>query len=41
VVASAVEDALSDQGIRVEHMPLTPETLQRLVRPELGGQDTR
>src|SRR5262249_19733092 len=31
VVASAVEDALSDCGVRVERMPLTPERLRRLV----------
>jgi aerobic carbon-monoxide dehydrogenase large subunit len=35
VVASAVEDALSDRQIRIERMPLTPETLRRLWRPEL------
>jgi CO/xanthine dehydrogenase Mo-binding subunit len=40
VVASAVEDALSDCGVRVERMPLTPERLRGLVeaaRARLGG----
>ena len=36
VVASAVEDALAERGIRVEQMPLTPAALRRLLRPELG-----
>jgi CO/xanthine dehydrogenase Mo-binding subunit len=36
VVASAVEDALAERGIRVEQMPLTPPALRRLLRPELG-----
>ena len=34
VVASALEDALSERAIRVERMPLTPEKLWQLVRPE-------
>ncbi|MBI3827497.1 MAG: xanthine dehydrogenase family protein [Candidatus Rokubacteria bacterium] len=34
VVASAVEDALLERGIRVESMPLTPAALRRLLRPE-------
>jgi aerobic carbon-monoxide dehydrogenase large subunit len=37
VVASAVEDALTDRGSRVERMPLTPGTLRSLVWPELAG----
>jgi CO/xanthine dehydrogenase Mo-binding subunit len=37
VIASAVEDALSDRGLRVERMPLTPGTLRGLVWPELAG----
>src|SRR5437773_2621910 len=35
VVASAVEDALSAQGVRVAHVPLTPRRLQTL---ESGGK---
>src|SRR5262249_1309060 len=35
VVASAVEDALSTQGVRVTHAPLTPRRLQTLQR---GGK---
>ena len=34
VVASAVEDALSDRRIRVDRVPLTPPELRRLVWPE-------
>jgi carbon-monoxide dehydrogenase large subunit len=37
VVASAVEDALTERGIRVERMPLTPGALRRLAWPELAG----
>ena len=37
VVASALEDALSERGIRVERMPLTLEKLWRLVWPASGG----
>jgi carbon-monoxide dehydrogenase large subunit len=37
VVASAVEDALTERGIRVERMPLTPGTLRWLVWPEFAG----
>jgi CO/xanthine dehydrogenase Mo-binding subunit len=40
VVASAVEDALAERGIRIEQMPLTPAALRRLLRPELGWLDT-
>jgi carbon-monoxide dehydrogenase large subunit len=38
VIASAVEDAL---GVRVEEMPLTPETLRRLARLEGDRQQAR
>jgi CO/xanthine dehydrogenase Mo-binding subunit len=31
VVASAVEDALSGRGLRVDRVPLTPERLRRLI----------
>ena len=37
VIASAVEDALSEKGVRVDTMPLTQAALCRLVRPELGN----
>jgi aerobic carbon-monoxide dehydrogenase large subunit len=33
VVAAAIEDALSEQGIRVTRMPLTPPALRELTRP--------
>jgi carbon-monoxide dehydrogenase large subunit len=36
VVASALEDALSERAIRVERMPLTPAKLWQLLRPESG-----
>jgi carbon-monoxide dehydrogenase large subunit len=36
VVASAIEDALSEQGVRVEQVPLTPARLRWLVCPESG-----
>ncbi|HKC98105.1 MAG TPA: hypothetical protein VKG20_08725, partial [Methylomirabilota bacterium] len=31
VVASAVEDALSEHDVRIDRMPLTTETLRRLL----------
>jgi aerobic carbon-monoxide dehydrogenase large subunit len=34
VIASAVEDALSDRATRVDRVPLTPRELRRLVWPE-------
>ena len=37
VVASAVEDALGARDVRVEEMPLTPETLRRMARSEAEG----
>ena len=36
VIASAVEDALSEKGVRVDTMPLTRLALCRLMRPELA-----
>src|SRR5437660_47450 len=36
VIASAVEDALSEKGVRVDTMPLTRLALCRLIRPELA-----
>src|SRR5213083_1049491 len=36
VMASAVEDALTERGIRVERMPLTPGKLRWLVWPEFA-----
>jgi len=38
VVASALEDALSERAILLERMPLTPEKLWRLLRPDLAGR---
>jgi aerobic carbon-monoxide dehydrogenase large subunit len=35
VVASAVEDALTEQGVRVEHVPLTPARLGRPALPAI------
>jgi carbon-monoxide dehydrogenase large subunit len=32
VIASAVDDALSEQGVRVRDMPLTPRRLSALLR---------
>ena len=32
VIASAVEDALSEQRVRVDAMPLTPAALRRLLQ---------
>jgi CO/xanthine dehydrogenase Mo-binding subunit len=37
VVASAVEDALSEQGVRVIRVPLGPEELRRLARARSGA----
>jgi carbon-monoxide dehydrogenase large subunit len=37
VIASAVEDALSDRSVKVDRMPLTPRELRRLLWPESGG----
>jgi len=37
VMASAVEDALGARDVRVEEMPLTPETLRRMARSEAEG----
>ena len=37
VIASAVEDALSARGLRVERMPLTLRERRRLVGPESAG----
>jgi CO/xanthine dehydrogenase Mo-binding subunit len=37
VVASAVEDALSGQGVRIERVPVTPGRLRELVRRPSGG----
>jgi CO/xanthine dehydrogenase Mo-binding subunit len=37
VIASAVEDALSGHGVRVDRMPLTPPVLRRLGWPESAG----
>jgi len=34
VVASAVEDALAEQGVRIADVPLTLARLQRFVRPD-------
>ena len=34
VIASAVEDALAERGVRVDEMPVTPLVLRRLVRAE-------
>jgi CO/xanthine dehydrogenase Mo-binding subunit len=35
VVASAVEDALSERGVRVQQVPLTPGRLRQLLEPDL------
>jgi CO/xanthine dehydrogenase Mo-binding subunit len=37
VIASAVEDALSDHGVCVDRMPLTPPALRRLASPRSTG----
>ena len=37
VIASAVEDALSERTLRVERMPLTARELQRLLGAESGA----
>ena len=37
VIASAVEDALSERKLRVERMPLTARELQRLLGAESGA----
>jgi CO/xanthine dehydrogenase Mo-binding subunit len=37
VIASAVEDALSERGLRVQRMPLTLRERRRLVWPESSG----
>jgi carbon-monoxide dehydrogenase large subunit len=36
VIATAVEDALSGRGLRVDRIPLTPSRLQRLLKPAGG-----